>query len=311
MQPGYLQALETGELGRRIEKAWQWSAKCCLCPRNCGVNRLEGELGFCRTGPLAQVASFNLHFGEEDPLVGQHGSGTVFFGHCNLGCVFCQNYDISDNQSTHHEVHHSQLAWIFMQLQKQGAHNINLVTPSHVVLQVLQALEQAAGDGLNIPIVYNTSSYDEVHTLKLLDGIVDIYLADSKFFHSEQARKYADAPDYPQKAKEAIQEMHRQVGGLKTDDQGIAQRGLMIRHLVMPDNLAGSDEWLQFFAENLSKDTFINIMGQYRPAGTAHNYPELLGRVSGNQVETLNQKARELGLRNLDQRSSGIFRLLV
>lgn len=310
MQPGYIQALEKGVLQERIKKARQWSAKCCLCPRNCGVNRPEGELGFCRIGRLARVASFNLHFGEEEPLVGERGSGTVFFAHCNLGCIFCQNFDISDNQNQHPEVYPNQLAYIFNQLQQQGAHNINLVTPSHVVLQFLEALEMAAQDGLNIPLVYNTSSYDEIHTLRLLDGIVDIYLADSKFFHEQEARKYADAPDYPHKAREAILEMHRQVGPLQTDDRGIAQKGLMIRHLVMPDNLAGSEEWLEFFAANLSRDTFINIMDQYRPAGNAGTCPELMGRVSGDRVTGLMQKARDLGLTRLDERSSGIFRLI-
>ncbi len=310
MQPGYIQAVEQNVLSRRIDKAGKWASNCCLCPRNCRVNRMEGELGFCRTGALAPVASYNLHFGEEDPLVGERGSGTVFFGHCNLGCVFCQNYDISDNQSRHQEVYPNQLGFIFMELQKKGAHNINLVTPSHVVLSILQGLKEAAGQGLNIPLVYNTSSYDEVHTLKLLDGIVDIYLADSKFFHPEPAKKYADAQDYPEKARMAIMEMHRQVGPLKTDEKGIARKGLMIRHLVMPDNLAGSKEWLEFFADNLSRDTFINIMGQYRPAGYAHMYPELTGRVSGDRVMELKQKARDLGLVNLDERESGFFKLI-
>ncbi len=310
MQPGYITAHEQGLLRSRIETAREWATECCLCPRNCGVNRLEGELGFCRLGRLAQIAAFNLHFGEEEPLVGERGSGTVFFGHCNLGCAFCQNFDISDNQSRHQEVHPNQLAHVFLQLQKQGAHNINLVTPSHVVLQVLEALEQAAEEGLNLPLVYNTSSYDEVHTLKLLEGIVDIYLADSKFFYAEHAQKYARAPDYPQKAKDAILEMHRQVGGLQVDHRGIAQRGLMIRHLVMPDNLAGSEEWLQFFADHLSPNVFLNIMDQYRPSGRAREFPELMGRVSGERVTELKQKARDLGMNNLDERSSGIFRLI-
>ncbi len=310
MKPLYLKAHESGLLQKKVEKARTIVQDCTLCPRKCKVNRLEDEKGFCNTGRLSLVASFNLHFGEEDPLVGRGGSGTVFFAHCNLGCIFCQNYDISNNQSLHHEVSPDQLAGIFVELQSAGAENINLVTPSHVVFQILESLSIAADRGLNVPLVFNTSSYDELETLGILEGVVDIYLADSKFFGSKEAEKYAHAPDYPEKARMAILEMHRQVGSLVTDERGAAKKGLMIRHLVMPGGLAGSDDWLDFFAANLPGDTYINIMDQYRPAGDASRYPELRANVPGSLIIDLKKKAGSLGLTRLDERSSGVFRLL-
>ncbi len=310
MKPLYLRALEKGLLKNKMKKALNIADNCVLCPRKCKVNRLKNETGFCNTGRLAQVASYNLHFGEEAPLVGQNGSGTVFFAHCNLGCVFCQNYDISHNQTRHQEVDPDQLAGIFLELQSSGAENINLVTPSHVVFQILESLSIAAEKGLSIPLVYNTGSYDEPGTLSILDGVVDIYLADSKFFGNDEAEKYAQAPDYPQKAREAILEMHRQTGSLVVDELGRAKKGLMIRHLVMPGGLAGSKDWLEFIAAELPADTYINIMDQYRPAGDAFRYPELTANVPGSEVDGLKNKARSLGLTRLDERSSGIFRLL-
>lgn len=235
----------------------------------------------------------------------------MFFAHCNLGCVFCQNFDISSNQTDFAEVSPEQLAGIFLELQASGAENINLVTPSHVVLQIVQSLLIAAEKGLKIPMVYNTSSYDQLKTLWILDGIVDIYLADSKFFDNEKARKYAGAPDYPDRARAAILEMHRQVGSLTLDEKGRAGRGLMIRHLVMPGDLAGSKDWLNFFAASLPGDTYINIMGQYRPAGQAFSCPELQGNVPGSEITDLKNQARSLGLKRLDKRSSGLFRMLL
>lgn len=310
MKPLYLQSHEKGLLLGKVEEARQISRECVLCPRKCGVNRQENETGFCSTGRMAQVASWNLHFGEEAPLVGEGGSGTVFFAHCNLGCVFCQNHDISDNSTSHQEISASGLADIFLELQSAGAENINMVTPSHVVPQVLEGLSMAADRGLGIPLVYNTGSYDQVSTLKLLEGVVDIYLADSKFFESKIAQKYAQAPDYPEKAAKAILEMHRQVGSLETDSRGKAVKGLMIRHLVMPGDLSGSEDWLNFFAAALPGDTYINIMDQYRPAGDAFRHPELTANVPGSRVMDLKKRARELGLTRLDKGSSGIFRLL-
>lgn len=310
MKPLYLKAHEDGLLKKKIEQARKIVQDCTLCPRRCKVNRLKNETGFCNTGRLSQVASYNLHFGEEAPLVGRGGSGTVFFAHCNLGCFFCQNYDISNNQTRHQEVSPDQLASIYLALQSAGAENINLVTPSHVVFHILESLSIAADKGLNIPLVFNTSSYDELKTLQILEEIIDIYLADSKFYGSKEAEKYANAPDYPEKARTAILEMHRQVGCLVTDEQEIAQRGLMIRHLVMPKGLAGSEDWLDFFAANLPGDTYINIMEQYRPAGDAFRYPELKVSVPGSVIMDLKKKAGSLGLNRLDERSSGVFRLL-
>lgn len=305
--PLYINSLKDGRIADKITQAEQISLSCTLCPRKCEVNRLDGETGFCSTERYAQVASYNLHFGEESPLVGRGGSGTVFFAHCNLGCTFCQNFDISCNTSGFKEYSHSDLAEIFLDLQSSGAENINLVTPSHVILPILKSILIASSKGLKIPLVYNTSSYDELSSLRLLDGIVDIYLADIKFFHSRHADKYAHAPDYPEKAKQAVLEMHRQVGSLIIDDKGRAYKGLMIRHLVMPDDLAGSEMWLDFIAQNLPADTYINIMGQYHPAGNAAEFPELMKNVPGSVVEELKQKARFLGLTRLDKRKSIFF----
>ncbi|WP_028575205.1 radical SAM protein [Desulfonatronovibrio hydrogenovorans] len=309
MKPGYLVAYENNVLSQRIAMARKLAGPCLLCPRKCMVNRLGQETGFCNTGRQAQVAAWNLHFGEEAPLVGRGGSGTVFFAHCNLGCVFCQNHDISDNLSNHEELNSRELAEVYLSLQAGGAENINLVTPSHVVLQILESLNHAAGKGLRIPLVYNTSSYDRLATLELLDGIVDIYLADTKFFQAQPARKYAEAPDYPERAKKALLEMNRQVGSLVIEE-GVARKGLMIRHLVMPEDIAGSDQWLQFFADHLPADTYINIMGQYHPCGRAASHPELLTGVPGSRIAQLRKKARDLGLERLDQPGGGIFRLL-
>ncbi|RQD63054.1 MAG: radical SAM protein [Desulfonatronovibrio sp. MSAO_Bac4] len=305
--PSYIDSLRNGLLNDKIKQAEEISLSCTLCPRKCAVNRLEDEKGFCNTGRNAQVASYTLHFGEERPLVGQGGSGTVFFAHCNLGCAFCQNYDISCSSWDFDQYAPHELAEIFLELQNKGAENINLVTPSHVILPILQAILIAAQKGLRIPLVYNTSSYDELNSLKLFQGIVDIYLADTKFFHSQYAGKYAQASDYPEKAKQAILEMHRQVGSLTLDDKGRAYKGLMIRHLVMPRGLAGSEMWLEYIAQNLPADTYINIMNQYHPAGKASKFPELMKKVPGSVVEELKQKARFLGLNRLDKRKTILF----
>lgn len=304
IQPSYIDSLKDGLLVDKISQAEQVSLSCTLCPRKCAVNRLENEKGFCNTGKNAQVASYTLHFGEESPLVGQGGSGTVFFAHCNLGCAFCQNYDISCSTWGFDQYTPRELAEIFLKLQHSGAENINLVTPSHVILPILKSILIASRKGLNIPLVYNTSSYDELSSLRFLDGIVDIYLGDTKFFHDKYANKYAQAPDYPEKAKQAILEMHRQAGSLSIDEKGRAYKGLMIRHLVMPEGLAGSEMWLEFIARNLPADTYINIMNQYHPAGNAAKFPELMKNVPGSVVEELKQKARLLGLSRLDQRKS-------
>ena len=239
MTSGYLVLHEQGVLAERIRKALDILQECVLCPRQCRVNRYEGEKGFCRTGRRAVVSSYNAHFGEESPLVGRGGSGTIFFTHCNLLCLFCQNYEIS-HLGEGREVEPKILAGMMIALQRMGCHNINFVSPSHVIAQILEALPIAVDEGLNVPLVYNTGGYDSVSSLELLDGIVDIYMPDVKFFDVNTALKYCHAPDYPDVVKAAVKEMHRQVGDLTMNEEGIAERGLLVRHLVMPDGVGAN-----------------------------------------------------------------------
>lgn len=291
------------ELNRRAAAARERLRACDLCPRRCGVNRLADERGFCRTGARAVVASYAPHFGEEEPLVGQGGSGTIFFANCNLGCVFCQNYEIS-HLGEGREVDASELAGMMLALQEQGCVNINLVTPSHVVPQILAALAEACRQGLNLPLVYNTSSYDSLATLKLLDGVVDIYLADFKYWNPPSAKRLLQAPDYPPCARAAIKEMHRQVGDLQLDDQGLARRGLLLRHLVMPEGLADCAEIFNFLAREISPATYVNIMEQYRPCGQAFKYPPIDRPLDRAEYEEALELARSAGLHRLDERAA-------
>ncbi len=292
-EPVYIHAAKNGILRKRIDEAYARMKSCCLCPRNCFVNRNEGQKGICKTGEKAKVSSFHPHFGEEAPLVGIHGSGTIFFSNCNLLCNFCQNYDISHlGQGT--EVSNKQLAGFMLDLQERGCHNINLVTPSHVIPQILSALEIAVLNGLSIPLVYNTGGYDSLETLKLLDGIIDIYMPDLKFMEPQDAVLCGLPEDYPGIAKRAIVEMHRQVGDLKVSNSGIAARGLLIRHLVMPGNLSQTDEAMRFIATEISENTYVNIMPQYHPAYEAVNIAELNRQIT----ETEFKEALESGRRN-------------
>ena len=302
--PGYLALHASGELLQRKDTALERLASCDLCPRRCGVNRLAGEQGFCRTGRLAVVSASHPHFGEEAPLVGKDGSGTIFFTNCNLGCVFCQNYEIS-HLGEGKEVTAPQLAAMMVDLGQQGCHNINLVTPSHVVAQILEALPIAVEAGLTVPLVYNTSGYDEVDTLRLLDGIVDIYMPDFKFWSSTSARRFAKAADYPEKAREAMVEMHRQVGDLFINDKGLAEHGLLVRHLVMPKGLAETREILGFLARDISPNTYVNIMDQYRPCGEAMNFPPLDRMLLLDEYRQALELAKQAGLARLDQRDFG------
>lgn len=310
MNPSYKALSASGELRRRSEKARQILSCCTLCPRQCRVNRTAGELGICQIGSQAPVADFAPHFGEEGPLVGSRGSGTVFFSRCNLLCVFCQNFEISHvGQGT--IVSDRQLADIMLDLQQQGCHNINLVTPTHVVPQILAALDIAAADGLNLPLVYNNSSYECVETLALLDGVIDIYMPDFKFWSPESAKRYANAPDYPERAREAVIEMQRQVGELVVDEQGLAVRGLLLRHLVMPDGLAETEEILHFIATKISPHTYVNIMDQYRPCGYAVHMPSLYRSLSTGEYRQALKLARQAGLTRLDKRDfSGLLHRL-
>ncbi len=297
-----------GLLAQRIDAAYDIMLSCEICPHQCRVDRRHGELGLCRTGDKPVVASFSPHFGEEDPLVGQHGSGTIFFSHCNLFCIFCQNWDISHGGEGE-EIDVEDLAAMMLRLQAQGCHNINFVTPSHQVPMILAALPHAIAGGLRIPLVYNTGGYDALETLRLLDGIIDIYMPDFKFWDEKIAAALCNAPDYPAMAREAFKEMHRQVGDLVLDESGVAYRGLLVRHLVLPDGLAGTKDIMQFLAQEISPQTYVNVMGQYRPCGQAYQHPSLAKLLSTHEHREAQQIARAAGLTRLDQRDK-LFRWL-
>jgi len=297
-QPAYLESYNKRILIKRKEQAFEQLKNCHLCPRNCGVDRTSNETGICKTGVRAVVASYAPHFGEEAPLVGRYGSGTIFFTHCNLLCNFCQNYDIS-HEGHGIEVSNSHLARIILELQDMGCHNINFVTPSHVIPQILAALEIAVEHGLNVPLVYNTGAYDHVESLQLLDGIIDIYMPDFKFWDSKVAKETCKASDYPEKSQSAIKEMYRQVGDLQIED-AIATRGLLVRHLVLPNELAGTKQIMQFLANEISTNTYVNIMPQYRPCGTAINHKDLSRNITNEEFESAIGIARQEGLHRLD-----------
>jgi putative pyruvate formate lyase activating enzyme len=275
--PSYLNLTE-GQWKERIERALSLLESCEVCPHRCGVNRLKGELGFCKTGKNAIVDSYFPHRGEEKPIRSYRGSGTVFFSYCNMRCIYCQNYQISQ-LGEGREVSPEDLAEIFLELQAMGCHNLNLVTPSHVVPQILSALYLAVQKGFKLPIVYNTSSFDSLESLRLLEGIVDIYLADLKYADREVARRYSKVKNYPEIAMAAIKEMHRQVGDLILDERGIAVKGLLVRHLVLPNGLAGTEKVAEFLG-SLSKNTAVNVMDQYYPSYMAWKYPELSRRIT-------------------------------
>ncbi len=297
---GYIKLHRNGELKERGEVLWNVLKNCRLCPRECRVNRLEGETGFCGATSKLRVASFSPHFGEERPLVGVGGSGTIFLSHCNLGCVFCQNWDIS-HKGNGTDVEIEDLADMMLQLQEQDCQNINVVTPTHFSPHILLALDLAASLGLRIPLVYNTCGWERGEILRLLDGIVDIYLADFKYMDSEQASKYSgDASDYPTVTHAALIEMNRQVGPAIAEKNGVIYRGLMIRHLVMPNDVAGSIRAMRWIADHLPADTYVNIMIQYRPAYRAHLYPAIDSHVSREEYEEVVHMARSCGLTNLD-----------
>jgi putative pyruvate formate lyase activating enzyme len=303
--PAYVETYETGELGRKVEEALAALASCRICPRDCDVDRLADECAVCRTGRHARVASASPHFGEEDCLRGRSGSGTIFFAHCNLRCIFCQNFDISW-QGGGSELDAREIAGIMLRLQEEGCHNINFVTPEHVVPQVLEAVLEAVGRGLRVPLVYNTSGYDSLHSMEMLDGVVDIYMPDLKFADTATARRLVRAPDYPERARATIRAMHRQVGDLVCDEEGVALRGLLVRHLVMPGGLAGSGEVMRFLAEEISLDTYLNVMDQYGPAGKVlelrERYTDIARRVTFGEIAEANGLARDAGLWRLDRR---------
>ena len=294
--PRYLNIKEE-KLDRRIEKAYKLLSPCEVCPRKCEVNRLEGEEGFCRSGEEVMVSSYNAHFGEEPPLVGSFGSGTIFFTNCNLKCVYCQNYPISQ-LGNGNKVSLSELAKIMLALQKRKCHNINLVTPTHFVPQILKSLKLAIKMGLRIPIVYNTSGYESVKTLKLLDGIVDIYLPDARYADNKIAQKYSSALNYFEIMKKVLKEMYRQVGDLVTDKIGVARSGLIVRHLVLPEGLSGTKKMMHFIAREISPHTYISLMAQYFPAYQAGQFSSLSRRINREEYREALQAFKEEELEN-------------
>jgi len=299
-EPIYLQTERTGRLEKVEGELWNMLERCRCCPRRCGVNRLKGEKGFCSSTDKLKVYTAHLHFGEEKPLVGRGGSGTVFFSNCNLLCCFCQNWEINHRGDGNY-ITHEQLAFMMLELQKRGAHNINLVTPTHMVPHIVKAVRIAAAGGLRLPLVYNTSAYDNIEVIRMLDGIIDIYLPDFKYQDGALAGKYSSgANNYPEVAAETIKEMHRQAGVLEVDDSGVARRGLIIRHLVMPDNIAGTDRFVEWVAQELTKDTYVNIMDQYHPEHKAFDYPEISRRITNEEYRQAIQWARSASLTNLD-----------
>ena len=300
--PAYLRLLESGELGRRVDQAHRHLEDCDLCARYCRVNRrVTTEGAVCRTGERAVVASYGAHHGEEDPLRGWRGSGTIFFSWCNLRCVFCQNWDISQ-KGIGRETEPAGIADMMLDLQRQGCHNVNLVSPSHVVAQIIAAVHDAARRGLRLPLVYNTGGYDSPEALALLDGVVDIYMPDMKYGDSSLARKYSKVRDYVAANQAAVRAMHRQVGDLVLDEHGIALRGLLVRHLVLPDGVAGTDQVLAFLANEISRNTYLNLMDQYRPCYRADEYPELDRPITADEYRDALAAAARLGLARPDER---------
>jgi len=277
--PSYIGLYEKGELGQRIRLLREFLKECRLCPRECKVDRLNGEKGVCRAGLEPMVSSAFPHFGEEPPLVGCHGSGTIFLTHCNLRCIFCQNYDIS-HLGNGEPMTSSNMARAMIRLQEMGCHNINFVTPTHYAPQIVSSLPEAIEKGLRLPIVYNCSGYESTEVIQLLEGVVDIYMPDAKYMNSEYSKRFSNAPDYPEVLKRVLREMQHQVGELTTDSQGIAEKGLLIRHLVMPHGVASSETLLRFIAEEISVHSYVNIMDQYRPEYRAHEYPEINRRIT-------------------------------
>ncbi|KON33119.1 MAG: radical SAM protein [miscellaneous Crenarchaeota group-6 archaeon AD8-1] len=298
-KPSYFDLHKTGEMDKRIKSLYKFLENCELCPRKCKVNRIRGEKGFCVMGRDLQVSSYGPHFGEESPLVGIFGSGTIFLTGCNLLCVYCQNYEIS-HYKLGKSINEKILADFMLTLQKDGCHNINLVTPTHFAPQLVKSISIGSEKGLKIPIVWNCGGYESVEIIKLLDGIVDIYLPDIKYGRKDSAEKYSNASDYFERCKESVEEMYRQVGNLKVDHQGIAYKGLLVRHLVLPENQSGSKEVLDFL-RSISKDVYVNIMDQYRPLGKACFHKELDRGITAEEYRNVISYAKKIGLERLDK----------
>jgi putative pyruvate formate lyase activating enzyme len=306
-EPAYQKLLRDGQLEQRVKIAAEHLKRCDLCGWECKADRTAGALGVCRTGAQARLSSYGPHLGEEDPLRGWRGSGTIFFARCNLRCQYCQNYDISQTDAGE-LVTPEELAKVMLELQAYGCHNINLVSPSHVVAQILAAVEIAAENGLRLPLVYNTGGYDSLTALALLDGVIDIYMPDMKYASAQIARNYSKVPRYPQVNLAAVKEMYRQVGDLQINEQGLALRGLLVRHLVLPNDLAGTAEIVRFLAQEISLNTYLNLMDQYRPEYNVRRYPNQYPRlarpITRQEYQAAVQAAHDAGLKRLDQRKS-------
>jgi len=299
-QPGYLKLSQSGELQKRGEHLWDMMVSCSLCPRECGAERINGERGYCQASSTLEIASYHPHFGEEDPLVGKGGSGTIFFSNCSLRCVFCINWEVSQGGEGNEKTL-DDLAEMMLHLQRIGCNNINVVTPTHYSAHIVLALDRAAKKGLRLPLVYNTCGWEKREVLKILDGIVDIYLPDFKYWDSKMAEKYSsDADTYSEMTREAILEMNRQVGVAHPALDGTMYRGLMIRHLVMPNDISGTKAVVKWISENLPKDTYLNIMSQYRPMYKAFDYPEISRQLTNDEYRNAVRWAKEAGLTNLD-----------
>lgn len=294
-EPAYVALLHSGQLKERVAQAYARLASCDLCPHSCKVDRRSGQVGLCRTGELARVSSYGPHLGEEDVLRGWRGSGTIFFTRCNMRCQYCQNCDISQTDDGR-LFQPEELAAIMLELQAMGCHNINFVSPTHVVAQLLAALLIAAEAGLRLPLVYNTGGYDAISTLRLLEGVIDIYMPDMKYADEEVARRYSLIPNYPSINQAAVREMHRQVGDLQVNEHGLAWRGLLVRHLILPNSLAGTEQIVQFLANQISKNTYLNLMDQYRPAYRADALPDLNRRITREEWAAALRAAQRAGL---------------
>ena len=293
--PSYLTLFEKGELRQRVRLLKEFLQECHLCPRQCRVNRLNGEVGYCQAGSGLMVSSAFPHFGEERPLVGYHGSGTIFLTHCNLRCIFCQNYDIS-HLGRGELITPAGMAQAMVRLQKMGCHNINFVTPTHYAPQIVESLLEAIPMGLQLPIVYNCSGYESIEVIQLLNGVIDIYMPDAKYMEEDYSKRFSNAPDYPDVLRKVLKEMHRQVGDLTIDSKGIAERGLLIRHLVMPGGVASSEAALKFIAQEISVHSYVNIMDQYRPEYQSHDYPEISRRITRKEYVEAIQLAKRFRL---------------
>lgn len=309
-EPAYMKLHRSGELKKRGEELWNIMKSCRLCPRQCGINRLEGNEGFCHASSQLEISSYNPHFGEEKPLVGRGGSGTIFLTNCGLRCVFCINWEISQG-GIGRERSLENMAEMMLDLQRIGCHNINVVTPTHYSPHIILALDIAAGKGLRLPLVYNTCGWERLEIVKMLDSIVDIYLPDFKYSNGKMAVKYSSGSDsYPEITQATLLEMHRQVGVAKPVDDGIMYRGLMIRHLVMPNGVGGTKKVIEWIAENLPKDTYLNIMSQYRPMYKAFDYPEISRQITRKEYRDAVNWAEQAGLTNLDIQGYPLWRNL-